>query len=144
LDHTQLHNSVTVYYTLQLTTTESLLFLWRSRLQLLQPTLVAFLAITHYLITTCWNCTILLSQSQSQSYFTTQSQSHITTDDQSVSASWFRAPSGAHDRMLITVWQLLFCRRPVKQASTSRSVSPGFKAHTDPKENNSSFYCCAA
>jgi hypothetical protein len=32
LDHTQLHNSVTVYYTLQLTTTESLLLLWRPRL----------------------------------------------------------------------------------------------------------------
>jgi hypothetical protein len=32
-----------------------------------------------------------------------QSQSHITTDDQSVSASWFRAPSGAHDQILITV-----------------------------------------
>jgi hypothetical protein len=32
-----------------------------------------------------------------------QSQSHITTDDQSVSASWFRAPFGAHDQMLITV-----------------------------------------
>jgi hypothetical protein len=31
-----------------------------------------------------------------------QSQSHITTDDQSGSASWFRAPSGAHDHMLIT------------------------------------------
>jgi hypothetical protein len=29
------------------------------------------------------------------------------TDDQSVSESWFRAPSGAHDQMLITVWQLL-------------------------------------
>jgi hypothetical protein len=39
-----------------------------------------------------------------------KSQSHITTDDQSVSASWFRAPSGALDKMLITVWQLLFCR----------------------------------
>jgi hypothetical protein len=37
-----------------------------------------------------------------------QSQSHITTDDQSVSVSWFRAPSGAHDQILITVWQLLF------------------------------------
>jgi hypothetical protein len=31
------------------------------------------------------------------------SVSHITTDDQSVSASWFRAPSGAHDQMLIQV-----------------------------------------
>jgi hypothetical protein len=35
-------------------------------------------------------------------YFCSHSQSHITTDDQSVSASWFRAPSGAHDQMLIT------------------------------------------
>jgi hypothetical protein len=34
LDHNQLHKSVTVYYTLQLTTTESLLLLWRPRLQL--------------------------------------------------------------------------------------------------------------
>jgi hypothetical protein len=34
---------------------------------------------------------------------TSQSQSHITTDDQSVSASWFRALSGAHDHMFITV-----------------------------------------
>jgi hypothetical protein len=32
-----------------------------------------------------------------------QGQSHITTDEQSVSKSWFRAPSGAHDQMLITV-----------------------------------------
>jgi hypothetical protein len=30
-------------------------------------------------------------------------QSHNTTDNQSVSASWFRALSGAHDQMLITV-----------------------------------------
>jgi hypothetical protein len=37
-----------------------------------------------------------------------ESESHITTDDQSVSASWFRAPSGAHDQMLITVWLLLW------------------------------------
>jgi hypothetical protein len=27
-----------------------------------------------------------------------------------VSESWFLALSGAHDQMLITVWQLLFCR----------------------------------
>jgi hypothetical protein len=30
-------------------------------------------------------------------------QSHITTDGQSVSPSWCRAPSGAHDQILITV-----------------------------------------
>jgi hypothetical protein len=32
-----------------------------------------------------------------------ESQSHITTDDLSVSASWFRAPSWAHDQILINV-----------------------------------------
>jgi hypothetical protein len=37
----------------------------------------------------------------------TESQSHITTDGQSVSPSWCRAPSGAHDQILITVCQLL-------------------------------------
>jgi hypothetical protein len=40
---------------------------------------------------------------------TAQSQSHVTTDGQSVSLSWCRAPSAAHDQMLITVWRLLFC-----------------------------------
>jgi hypothetical protein len=38
-----------------------------------------------------------------------QSQSHIATDGQSVSKSWCRAPSGAHDQIFITVWQLLSC-----------------------------------
>jgi hypothetical protein len=33
------------------------------------------------------------------------SQSHVTTDGQSVSQSWCRAPSGAHDQMLLTVRQ---------------------------------------
>jgi hypothetical protein len=49
-----------------------------------------------------------------------QSQSHITTDDQSDSESWFRAPSGAHDQMLITVWQLLFCRYRAPLLTISR------------------------
>jgi hypothetical protein len=31
-------------------------------------------------------------------------QSHIATDGQSVSKSWCRAPSGAHDQIFITVW----------------------------------------
>jgi hypothetical protein len=39
-----------------------------------------------------------------------QSQSHVTTDGQSVSPSWCRSPSGAHDQILVTVWQLLICR----------------------------------
>jgi hypothetical protein len=38
-----------------------------------------------------------------------QSQSHITTDGESVSKSWCRAPSGAHDQIFITVWQLRSC-----------------------------------
>jgi hypothetical protein len=32
-----------------------------------------------------------------------QSQSHIATDGQSISKSWCRAPSGAHNRIFITV-----------------------------------------
>jgi hypothetical protein len=32
-----------------------------------------------------------------------KAQSHFTTDDQSVSPSWCRAPSEAHDQILITV-----------------------------------------
>jgi hypothetical protein len=39
------------------------------------------------------NCTLSSSQSQSQS--------PVTTDGQSVSLSWCRAPSGAHDQIFI-------------------------------------------
>jgi hypothetical protein len=45
-------------------------------------------------------CTLLYSFHQSQS------QSHIATDGQSVSKSWCQAPSGAHDQIFITRWQL--------------------------------------
>jgi hypothetical protein len=38
-----------------------------------------------------------------------QSQRHIATDGRSVSESWCRAPSGAHDQIFITVWQLQSC-----------------------------------
>jgi hypothetical protein len=38
-----------------------------------------------------------------------ESQSHIATDGQPVSKSWCRAPYGAHDQILITVWQLRSC-----------------------------------
>jgi hypothetical protein len=43
-----------------------------------------------------------------------QSQSHISTDGQSVSKSWCRASSGAHDQIFITFWQLrsYFCESP--------------------------------
>jgi hypothetical protein len=37
-------------------------------------------------------------------------QSHVTTDDQSVSKSWFRDPSGSHDRTLIYIKHSLFYR----------------------------------
>jgi hypothetical protein len=42
-------------------------------------------------------------------------QSHIATDGQSISKSWSRAPSGAHDQIFITLWQLgsWFCERPL-------------------------------
>jgi hypothetical protein len=38
-----------------------------------------------------------------------QSQSHVTTDGQSVSMSWYWAPSGSRNQMFITVWRLLLC-----------------------------------
>jgi hypothetical protein len=38
-----------------------------------------------------------------------QSQSYIATDGQSISKSWCRAPSVAHDHILITRWQLWSC-----------------------------------
>jgi hypothetical protein len=37
------------------------------------------------------------------------SQSHIAADGQSISKSWCRAPSGAHDQIFITLWQLRSC-----------------------------------
>jgi hypothetical protein len=53
---------------------------------------VTLLALTHSL-TPCLN----------------QSQSHIATDGQSMSKSWCRAPSVAHDQIFITLWQLRSC-----------------------------------
>jgi hypothetical protein len=35
--------------------------------------------------------------------------SHIVTEGQSISKSWCWAPSGAHDHIFITVWQLRSC-----------------------------------
>jgi hypothetical protein len=62
---------------------------------------------------------------------TSQSQCHITTDDQSVSASWFRARSGAHDQMLITVSQLLFCRYRAPPLTGGRVSNSNSKSHYD-------------
>jgi hypothetical protein len=44
-----------------------------------------------------------------------QTQSHIATDGQSVSKSWCRAPSGAHDQICITFdsYGLVFMGRPL-------------------------------
>jgi hypothetical protein len=42
-------------------------------------------------------------------YCLSLSLSHIATDGQSVSLSWYRAPSGAHDQIFVTVWQFLLC-----------------------------------
>jgi hypothetical protein len=36
-------------------------------------------------------------------------QSYIATDGRSISKSWCRAPSGAHDQVFIIVWQLRSC-----------------------------------
>jgi hypothetical protein len=38
-----------------------------------------------------------------------QSQSYIATDGRSISKSWWRAPSGAHDQIFLIVWQLRCC-----------------------------------
>jgi hypothetical protein len=38
-----------------------------------------------------------------------KSQSQIATDGQSVSKSWCRVPSAAHDQIFITLWQLRSC-----------------------------------
>jgi hypothetical protein len=52
-----------------------------------------------WVLVTTLLATWLYSQSQSQS----QSQSPIATDGQSISKSWCRAPSGAHDQIFITL-----------------------------------------
>jgi hypothetical protein len=65
---------------------------------------------------------------------TSQSQSHITTDYQSVSASSFRAPFGAHDHMLITVWQLLFCRNLAPPLTRGRVWTADLKENTSTEQ----------
>jgi hypothetical protein len=37
-------------------------------------------------------------------FYQSQSQSHIATDGQSVSKSWYRAPSGAHDQKFLLLF----------------------------------------
>jgi hypothetical protein len=49
-----------------------------------------------------------------------QSQSHIATDGQSVSKSWYRAQSGAHDQIFISVRQLRSCFRGAPSLTRGR------------------------
>jgi hypothetical protein len=49
------------------------------------------------------------SDSTTVPYYSSQSQSYIATDGQSISKSWRRAPSGDHDQIFITLWQLRSC-----------------------------------
>jgi hypothetical protein len=49
-----------------------------------------------------------------------KSQSHIATGGQSVSKSWYRAPSGAHDQIFISVWQLRSCFRGAPSVTRGR------------------------
>jgi hypothetical protein len=57
-----------------------------------------------------------------------QSQSHIATDGHSVSKSWCQAPSGAHDQIFITVWQLRYCSL-WGALSDERSLSTQSQSH---------------
>jgi hypothetical protein len=50
-----------------------------------------------------------LNDGSQLNYSSSQSQSHITTDGQSISKSQCRAPSGAHDQIFNTLWQLRSC-----------------------------------
>jgi hypothetical protein len=55
----------------------------------------------------CYNSSLVTWTDWTQSV--SQSESESNCDWRSVSLSWCRAPSGAHDQILITVWQLLSC-----------------------------------
>jgi hypothetical protein len=64
---------------------------------------VALLSRTHLSGTAFKTLSLLLKHLNTE---ICRSRSHIATDGQSVSKSWCRAPSGAHDQIFITVWQL--------------------------------------
>jgi hypothetical protein len=50
------------------------------------------------------NCNSNVKGEASESRFkSSQSQSHIATDGRSISKTWCRAPSGAHDQIFIIV-----------------------------------------
>jgi hypothetical protein len=67
---------------------------------------------TSVFLAPCWTLDsgTLLTLSVSASVCkSSQSQSYIATDGRSISKSWCRAPSGAHDHIFIIVWQLRSC-----------------------------------
>jgi hypothetical protein len=68
---------------------------------------------TPQLNTQLLNC-LLNSRIQSQS------QSHIATGGQWVSKLWYWAPSGAHDEIFISVWQLRSCFRGAPSLTRGR------------------------
>jgi hypothetical protein len=66
-------------------------------------------------LVTCWLfaalrvCSWLDYYLSSTDWGSSQSQSRLATGGESVSKSWCRAPSGAHDQIFISVWQLRSC-----------------------------------
>jgi hypothetical protein len=71
-----------------------------------------------------------------------QRQSHIATDGQSISKSWCRASSGAHDQVFITLWQLRSCLCGAPSVTRGRaclwSCPSLYSLDTDSKENTAS------
>jgi hypothetical protein len=66
------------------------------------------------------------------------SQSHVTTDDQSVSPSWCRGPSGSHDRILISVWHLVF----MSMSGAPSDERPGLSSVLVTWTASVQEYCC--
>jgi hypothetical protein len=86
-------------------------------LVLIYESVTSSASVARWLIFQCWtlNFWILLrlndwtNEGILLNWTPVSSQGHIATDGQSVSKSWCQAPSGAHDQIFITVWQLLSC-----------------------------------
>jgi hypothetical protein len=71
---------------------------------------------SHFRLRVPWDWWPYLTISDSRLPFSTrravsqsQGQSHIATDGQSISKSWCRAPSWAHDQIFVTFWELRSC-----------------------------------
>jgi hypothetical protein len=94
-------------------------------LSLFQPTVSSLINAWYWLLTMAspvlpgwsplWTAAFQLSlfftDSRTERLGSSQSESHIATDSRSVSKSWCRATSGAHDKIFITVWKLRSCFR---------------------------------